>query len=102
MNEFNNVGDTLEINGLTVKLTCQSCPEQYDILKGTRKVGYIRFRYGQLRTEFYHKDTTKKIIHSLDFGGKHSWLGNFHNEEDRTSYLSNRTKQIQGLLQQGL
>lgn len=36
------------IDGLVFKLTCSACPEQYDIFKDGKQVGYFRLRYGCL------------------------------------------------------
>lgn len=37
-----------EIDGLTFNLTCNACPEQYDVYDGEKYVAYIRLRWGYL------------------------------------------------------
>ncbi len=39
---------TLDIKGLTFKLTCSESPEQYDVLNGDTQVAYVRLRHGWL------------------------------------------------------
>ena len=35
-----------EINGYLLVMTCECCPEQYDVYKNDEKVGYLRLRHG--------------------------------------------------------
>jgi len=39
-------------DGVSVRLTCVSTPEQYDVLRGDRLIGYIRFRHAKLRVQY--------------------------------------------------
>lgn len=41
----------IEVGGLRFKMTCGACPEQYDVLDGNTKVGYVRLRHGRLTAE---------------------------------------------------
>lgn len=41
----------IEIMGYELKLTCESCPEQYDVFKGDEQVGYLRLRGGWFRAD---------------------------------------------------
>ncbi len=43
--------DTLVIKGFALKQTCNACPEQYDVYKGGRKVGYFRLRHGSFSAD---------------------------------------------------
>jgi hypothetical protein len=43
--------DEWTINGVTLKLTCAACPEQYDAFKGGRQIGYLRLRHGSFTVE---------------------------------------------------
>ena len=36
------------IKGLNFKKTCDACPEQYDVFKDEKQVGYVRLRWGNL------------------------------------------------------
>lgn len=38
-------------NGLTIKMTCSACPEQYDIFKDSEQVAYYRLRHGEFRVD---------------------------------------------------
>jgi hypothetical protein len=37
---------------ITLRLTCSTCPEQYDAFIGDRKVGYLRLRWGEFRVDY--------------------------------------------------
>lgn len=39
------------IRGFTLRLTCESCPEQYEVYKGEKQVGYLRLRHGIFRVD---------------------------------------------------
>lgn len=41
-----------KINGYTLVLTCAACPEQYDVYKNNRQVGYLRLRHGRFRADY--------------------------------------------------
>lgn len=45
MIEINGL-DLPTYRGITLKLTCASCPEQYDAYKDGKLVGYLRVRHG--------------------------------------------------------
>jgi len=56
----------MEINGYKLQLTCGACPEQYDVYKDEKQVGYLRLRHGEFRadspdcgdeTVYYTEDT---------------------------------------------
>lgn len=36
----------LEIKGYTLKMTCEFCPEQYDVFKDEDNIAYLRLRCG--------------------------------------------------------
>jgi hypothetical protein len=38
--------DTVEIEGVELRLTCGACPEQYDAFKDGVQIGYLRLRHG--------------------------------------------------------
>lgn len=46
-------GDVLMVGPFTFELTCEACPEQYDVWLGERQqlVGYVRYRSGILRAD---------------------------------------------------
>ena len=40
------------IEGLDFKQTCGACPEQYDVFKDEKQVGYVRLRWGDLSCRY--------------------------------------------------
>jgi len=38
---------------MRLERTCDSCPEQYDVYKKQRKVGYLRLRHGYFRAHLF-------------------------------------------------
>ena len=38
----------MTIEDLTLKQTCECCPEQYDVMFENKRIGYIRYRGGRL------------------------------------------------------
>jgi hypothetical protein len=41
----------MNIQGYELVLTCTACPEQYDVFKDGKKVGYLRLRHGIFRAD---------------------------------------------------
>lgn len=39
------------VQGYDVVLTCSACPEQYDVYKDAKQVGYLRLRHGYFRAD---------------------------------------------------
>lgn len=58
----------MEIKGLFFKKTCAACPEQYDVLKDGKQVGYVRLRHGCLRVDAPDCDD-QTILYSDDVIG---------------------------------
>lgn len=44
--------DVVIPEGIQIILTCESCPEQYEVRRDGREIGYIRFRHAKLRVEY--------------------------------------------------
>ncbi len=42
----------MNILNYELRMTCEACPEQYDVYKGKEQVGYIRLRHGQFRVDY--------------------------------------------------
>ncbi len=42
----------MEINGYKLDMTCGACPEQYDVYKDNKLVGYLRLRHGYFRADY--------------------------------------------------
>ena len=75
------------INGYELKLTCGACPEQYDVYKNGKKVGYLRLRHGGFTAE------------CPDCGGKYVYGANpkgdgCFEEDEREFYLKEAIKAI--------
>ena len=68
---------------LRFEKTSSACPEQYDVFKGGKQVGYIRVRHGVLSCRY--PNNHGKTIYAHQF--EDEWKGYFDNEEERTFYL---------------
>lgn len=80
------------IKGLTFKLTCRACPEQYDVFDSSGKqVGYIRLRWGEVTC--YYPKVFGEILYSSKVS-EDSLRGDFENEEQRTQQLTIMAERI--------
>lgn len=68
------------INGYKLELTCQVCPEQYDVFIEDKLVGYIRVRHG-VCTAAYPDYAGENVYTALTHGD-----GEFEDDE-RTLHL---------------
>ena len=82
--EYMEDGYTITINGLDFIMTCSACPEQYDVLKDGEMVGYVRFRFSELRCDY--KDCGGERIYTHLFDDC-PMLGTFINNSERMHYL---------------
>lgn len=80
-------GITIKINGYQLKLTCEECPEQYDVFKDGNQVGYLRLRHGKFTVE------TPKCSGGMVFQALPAGDGSFYKDE-RTFYLTEAIKAI--------
>lgn len=71
------------IQGLNFKKTCDACPEQYDVFKGDKMVGYVRLRWGNLSC--CYPDYEGEEIYSKSFDD--AWQGEFEDDNERNKYL---------------
>lgn len=91
----NNEGKLLEVQkifldkGLELHLTCQACPEQYEVfLEGTKvQAGYLRLRHGSFRVDY--PDCGGETIYEASPKGD----GIFENDE-RAFFLSEALQAI--------
>lgn len=51
MNQDFDYPQNFEIDGYELRLTCESCPEQYDVYWRDDQVGYLRLRHGWFRAD---------------------------------------------------
>jgi len=77
----------MNIKGYELIQTCWACPEQYDVFKDGKQVGYLRLRHGW----FYASvpDCSDEIIYEASPEGD----GVFE-EEERMDYLGQAIKAI--------
>ncbi len=68
---------------LNFVLTCEYCPEQYDVFWNEMMVGYMRLRHGNLTVEC--PDVFDELVYSHKF---ENCDGNFTNESVRLEHLS--------------
>lgn len=78
------------INGLWFKLTCGSCPEQYDVFRGDEQIAYVRLRHGRLRVDV--PDAGGETIYVNDFDEEYK--GIFSDETERVKYLTEISEAI--------
>ena len=71
------------IKGLNFKKTCDACPEQYDVFKDEKQVGYVRLRWGNLTVE--SPDCGGDLVYEHYFGD--AWKGCFDDDNERNKYL---------------
>ena len=71
------------IKGLNFKKTCGACPEQYDVFKDEKQVGYVRLRWGNLTVD--SPDCGGKSVYEHYFGD--AWKGSFDDNNERNKYL---------------
>ena len=63
--------------------TCAACPEQYDVYRGARQVGYIRLRNGYFYLSY--QDMYGETIYEHTFEDR--LKGCFDSDEERDTYL---------------
>ena len=83
----------VEIDGVTLKLTCVACPEQYDAFKDGFQVGYLRLRHG------------KFTVYYPDYGGDTIYFANpngdgIFEDSERDFYLKEAVKAINNKLEE--
>lgn len=71
-----------KIRKLNFELTCESCPEQYDVYFEGKQVAYVRLRGGYLSCEC--PDVNGELVYSRMFS---NWAGGFTSEWARKRYL---------------
>lgn len=80
-------------NLMELELTCQSCPEQYELfsLLDKKIKGYFRVRWSSFTCEF--PDVGGELVYEsdVDEGG---WSGNFNSHEQRIEELTKAIKEI--------
>ena len=50
--QFKLIEKLFSRNGLKIKMTCSSHPEQYDVFRNNLQVAYFRLRHGLFRVDF--------------------------------------------------
>ena len=71
------------IQDLEFKQTCGACPEQYDVFKDGKQVGYVRLRWGNLSCRY--PDHNGDAIYAESFDD--AWKGGFDDANERNKYL---------------
>lgn len=81
----------MKIKGLDFLLTCEACPEQYDVFDSNDNiVGYVRLRWGFLTCEY--PNVGGECIYITNIGNE--WSGRFENEKQRMKHLNNIADKI--------
>lgn len=79
-----NMKDCLLIKGLLFHKTGYACPEQYDVYKGSKQVGYVRLRFGWLRASY--PSYLDETIYEKRY--KEVYKGWFFDEDEKITELS--------------
>lgn len=75
----------IEIGNYIFSMTCDACPEQYDVYDKTHEqVGYVRLRNGILTAEC--PCVNGKLVYMS--GYYEPWIGMFPNDTERTRHLT--------------
>lgn len=79
-------------NGLVFVMTCEGCPEQYDVFleDGQTQVGYVRLRWGYLYCAY--PAYSGEVIYDALVGD--GWTGRFRDEKQRNHHLKKIAKAI--------
>lgn len=83
------------IQGLNFKKTCDACPEQYDVFKGDKMVGYVRLRWGVLSCRYPDYEGEEIYSESFDDG----WQGEFEDDNERNKYLIIIAKELNNYME---
>lgn len=78
---------TLNVNNYALIQTWHSAPEQYEVFKGGKNVGYLRLKYGTLRV--FYPGVTGNQIASFETKGYSSF-----EEEEKTEFLEKAVAEI--------
>jgi hypothetical protein len=76
------------IDGCRLILTCDACPEQYDVFDDStgEKVGYLRLRGGWFRADT--PDCGGETVYEVDEIGDSPYCGCFPTDDERTEQLT--------------
>ena len=86
----------MQILDYNLVLTCQCCPEQYDVLDVEGKQsGYIRLRGGNFRV--YYPDWGGDTVYRYSFDD--GWKGIFDDDEEREFFLTEAVKALHNKIQ---
>lgn len=75
------------IDGLELRLTCPSHPEQYDVYDGEKQVAYFRLRHGEFRVDV--PECGGEIIYEVEPEGD-----GFFEEHERQKYLEEAVRAV--------
>jgi hypothetical protein len=93
MNKYEDPAN-YQLEGLTLVLTCQACPEQYDVFNANdEQVGYLRLRHGNFTVEC--PDVFGKLVYEAQPKGD-----GFFYEDEREFYLTEAVQAINKHLQE--
>lgn len=73
----------MTIGELKFVLTCEACPEQYDVYRGADQVGYVRLRHGGLSVDC--PDAAGEQVYYHEFPDH--LKGSFEDDGERSRFL---------------
>lgn len=78
---------------ITIKLTCISCPEQYEVYSDGDEIGYLRFRYGLW--EVWYTVIDRTLLYKAMWEGE-PYKSEFETQEKRAEELNRAIKWLVG------
>ena len=85
----------MDINGYELKQTCGACPEQYDVFKNNKQVGYLRLRHGCFTASV--PNASGKIVYDAEPLGDGIFA-----EHERMKYLTKAIRAIKKYYYKGV
>lgn len=79
----------IHMNGFDLDQTCGACPEQYDVYKDGKQVGYLRLRHGTFRADY--PDCGGDTVYSANPKGD----GIFDDDKERDFHIGKALLAIQ-------
>ena len=80
--------NSINVDGYHLVCTCSACPEQYDVFKDNKQVGYLRLRHGSFTAHV--PDYYGRIVYSSD----HMKGDGCFYQDERSHYLKEAINSI--------
>lgn len=85
----------MKTNGYTLEMTCGAYPEQYDVYKDGKQVGYLRLRHGFFEAEYPDSDGVS--VYTAEPEGDGMFADEFERERHLNAAIDALDKHIQSV-----